>query len=50
VIPVGGRGRQSLVRLTRGAAEDRREVLGDCVFVSLVGDDGWPAEEPGEGG
>jgi protein-L-isoaspartate(D-aspartate) O-methyltransferase len=48
VIPVGGRGRQSLVRITRGEREDRREALGDCVFVSLVGDDGWAAEAPGD--
>lgn len=50
VIPVGGRSRQSLVRVTRGEAQDRHEVLGDCVFVSLVGDDGWPAGGPGDRG
>jgi protein-L-isoaspartate(D-aspartate) O-methyltransferase len=48
VIPVGARTRQSLLRITRGEREDRRETLGDCVFVSLVGDDGWPEQGPGE--
>ena len=50
VIPVGDRGRQTLVRLTRGEAQDKREVLGDCVFVSLVGTDGWPADGSDERG
>jgi protein-L-isoaspartate(D-aspartate) O-methyltransferase len=41
VIPVGERQQQTLLRITRGAAADRRELLGGCVFVSLVGSDGW---------
>lgn len=41
VLPVGRRDRQSLLRITRGDEEDRTESLGDCVFVSLVGKDGW---------
>jgi protein-L-isoaspartate(D-aspartate) O-methyltransferase len=41
VIPVGERRQQSLLRITRGEDEDRREMLGACVFVDLVGDDGW---------
>ncbi len=42
VIPVGDRHRQDLVRITRSEGEDTREMLGGCVFVSLVGSDGWP--------
>ena len=41
VIPVGERHRQNLLRITRGEAEDKREMLGACVFVDLIGDDGW---------
>ena len=42
VIPVGERHEQSLLRITRGQDEDRRETLGGCVFVSLIGHDAWP--------
>jgi protein-L-isoaspartate(D-aspartate) O-methyltransferase len=48
VIPVGGRDRQTLVRLTRGADGDRRETLGGCAFVSLVGSDGWAGDAAAE--
>jgi protein-L-isoaspartate(D-aspartate) O-methyltransferase len=41
VIPVGDRQLQNLLRLTRGQTEDRREMLGGCTFVSLIGSDGW---------
>jgi protein-L-isoaspartate(D-aspartate) O-methyltransferase len=41
VIPVGERHRQDLLRITRGEEEDRREMLGACVFVDLIGSDGW---------
>lgn len=41
VIPVGERRQQTLMRITRGETEDRREMLGGCVFVDLVGSDGW---------
>ncbi len=41
VIPVGERRQQNLVRITRGAREDKREMLGGCVFVDLIGSDGW---------
>jgi len=44
VIPVGDRHRQNLVRITRREAGDRRELLGCCVFVSLIGSDGWPRD------
>ena len=41
VIPVGDRTLQSLQRITRGVTTDRCEMLGGCVFVSLIGSDGW---------
>jgi len=47
VIPVGERHLQSLVRITRGQGgegTDLRETLGGCVFVSLIGSDGWPRD------
>jgi protein-L-isoaspartate(D-aspartate) O-methyltransferase len=46
VIPVGDRYLQNLVRITRREEGDRSEMLGGCVFVSLIGSDGW---SPGEG-
>jgi protein-L-isoaspartate(D-aspartate) O-methyltransferase len=42
VIPVGDRHLQNLVRITRREEGDRHEELGGCVFVSLIGSDGWP--------
>ena len=41
VIPVGERHQQNLLRITRGEAEDKREMLSGCVFVDLIGSDGW---------
>ena len=44
----GGRAHpQTLLRITRGEDGDRRETLGGCVFVSLIGSDGWRAAEKG---
>ncbi len=41
VIPVGGRFMQSLLRITkRGEFYDQEDLLG-CVFVPLVGAEGW---------
>ncbi len=44
VIPVGGRHSQALIKLTR-LSEDikdvKKEDLGGCRFVDLVGDHGW---------
>jgi protein-L-isoaspartate(D-aspartate) O-methyltransferase len=48
VIPVGGRHQQDLVRVTRRAGGDLSELLGGCVFVSLIGNDGWPQEAGGD--
>lgn len=46
VIPVGDRGTQVLVRVTRlGSEEFREERLLDCRFVPLVGRNGWQGEE-----
>ena len=42
VMPVGGRGGQDLVRVRRRGRELRRESLGGCVFVRLIGREGWP--------
>ncbi|HWR98413.1 MAG TPA: protein-L-isoaspartate(D-aspartate) O-methyltransferase [Candidatus Methanoperedens sp.] len=50
VIPVGDRRLQRLLRLTRDAAGDRIEELNGCVFVDLVGADGWPAESAADAG
>ena len=47
VGPIGARAQQVLVRVRRG--EDgalRREDLGPCRFVDLVGDHGWAARSP----
>ncbi len=42
VMPVGGRGGQDLVVLERRGEEFRRERLCGCVFVRLIGREGWP--------
>jgi len=48
VIPVGDRYAQSLMKLTR-LSEDpedvRKEDLGGCRFVSLIGEHGWKMEQ-----
>ncbi len=41
VIPVGDRGVQELLRLTRRGNRVLREDLGGCRFVPLVGKEGW---------
>ncbi|MEW6487527.1 MAG: protein-L-isoaspartate(D-aspartate) O-methyltransferase [Thermodesulfobacteriota bacterium] len=41
VIPVGDRGYQELVRVTRRGGSYREENLGGCRFVPLVGEEGW---------
>jgi protein-L-isoaspartate(D-aspartate) O-methyltransferase len=41
VIPVGGSECQTLLRITRTGDTMTREELGGCVFVPLIGKDGW---------
>ncbi|HUN56347.1 MAG TPA: protein-L-isoaspartate(D-aspartate) O-methyltransferase [Smithella sp.] len=44
VVPVGGRDVQTLYKLTRSMENPRdikREDLGGCRFVSLIGESGW---------
>jgi len=42
VMPVGGRGGQDLIVLKRRGEGFRRERLCGCVFVKLIGQEGWP--------
>ncbi len=45
VMPVGARGIQQLVRVTRaGETRFEREPLGEVAFVPLIGDQGWHDE------
>lgn len=44
VIPVGGSDDQELVRITRTEEGTRREDLGGCRFVKLIGEHGWEEE------
>ena len=41
VIPVGDRGFQELLRITRRAERFSEDRLGGCRFVPLVGAEGW---------
>lgn len=41
VIPVGGEREQELLRLRRESGRVARESLGGCVFVKLLGEEGW---------
>jgi len=44
VGPFGSRGEQKLMRITRSAdGSFKREVLGTCSFVGLIGQNGWAA-------
>jgi protein-L-isoaspartate(D-aspartate) O-methyltransferase len=48
VIPVGGRYSQSLIKLTRlseNPDDVKREDLGGCRFVNLIGEHGWKVEQ-----
>ncbi|MBU0492827.1 MAG: protein-L-isoaspartate(D-aspartate) O-methyltransferase [Chloroflexi bacterium] len=45
VIPVGSSGFQNLVRLTRHGPRFDQEDLGGCVFVPLIGKQGWGEDE-----
>ncbi len=41
VIPVGDRGYQELIRVTRRGERFTEENLGGCRFVPLLGEEGW---------
>ena len=41
VVPVGDRGIQTLMRVTRRGDEFISEDLGGCRFVDLIGEHGW---------
>ncbi len=48
VIPVGSRHSQSLIKLTRlseNLDDVKREDLGGCRFVNLIGEHGWKVEQ-----
>jgi len=48
VIPVGGRYSQSLIKLTRlseNPDDVKKEDLGGCRFVNLIGEHGWKVEQ-----
>ena len=42
VIPVGGRKGQQLLIITRNGDQFTTEKSTACVFVKLVGEQGWP--------
>ena len=44
VVPVGDRGFQDLLRVTRKGYRFSRENLGGCRFVPLIGEEGWNDE------
>jgi protein-L-isoaspartate(D-aspartate) O-methyltransferase len=44
VIPVGDAADQELVRITRTEEGTKREDLGGCRFVKLIGQHGWEEE------
>jgi len=45
VIPVGSGGFQSLLRLTRRGDDFKQKDFGGCVFVPLIGAQGWGKKE-----
>jgi protein-L-isoaspartate(D-aspartate) O-methyltransferase len=45
VIPAGSGGFQSLLRITRHGTRFEQEDLGGCVFVPLIGQQGWGENE-----
>jgi len=42
VMPVGGRRGQDLVKVVRRGGDFAEERHGGCVFVRLIGEEGWP--------
>lgn len=45
VCPVGSRNYQTLIRVTRNGDKFAREKSIGCIFVPLIGEDGWRPEE-----
>jgi protein-L-isoaspartate(D-aspartate) O-methyltransferase len=43
VIPIGGRWEQDLVSVRKEQGEPRKEYLGGCRFVPLLGEHGFSA-------
>lgn len=41
VIPIGGRWEQDLVRVTKESGKERKDFLGGCRFVPLIGEFGF---------
>jgi protein-L-isoaspartate(D-aspartate) O-methyltransferase len=42
LIPVGGRSMQELLLIEKKGREYKETRLGGCMFVPLIGEDGWP--------
>jgi protein-L-isoaspartate(D-aspartate) O-methyltransferase len=42
VMPVGGRSGQQLTLLEKRGGKTRRRRLGGCMFLPLIGEQGWP--------
>lgn len=45
VVPVGGRDHQDLLRIRRTSGQPEIQNLGGCLFVPLVGVEGWEEQE-----
>ncbi len=45
VVPVGGRDHQDLLCIRRTSGQPEIQNLGGCLFVPLVGHEGWGEEE-----
>ena len=43
VVPVGDRSQQELMIVRRTGEEFTTENAGSCVFVPLIGREGWPS-------
>ena len=44
VIPIGPAGQQMLERITKEGSQISRDAVVNCVFVPLIGVEGWPPE------
>ncbi len=41
LVPVGSRWLQSLIKVEKSSGKTKETNLGGCVFVPLIGKDGW---------